>query len=44
MATVQLPLGALPAVNRSEAGDSLSVTAVWIGPTRERIVQEQQIK
>lgn len=43
-ATATIDLGALPAENATAAGDSLSLTAVWIGPTRERIVVMKTIR
>ncbi|EFJ40727.1 hypothetical protein VOLCADRAFT_99419 [Volvox carteri f. nagariensis] len=36
-------LGALPAANRSEPYDNLSIDVEWIGPTRERITRSATV-
>lgn len=43
-ASATIDLGALPAANMSAEGDSMTVEAEWIGPTRERIVQSKSVK
>jgi hypothetical protein len=43
-AQVTIPLGKLPEANISQAGETLKVDAVWIGPTRERITATKDVK
>lgn len=40
----KVELGKLPAANRSEPGDVLSLQATWVGPTREPLLQSKTIK
>ena len=44
VATGTVDLGKLAAANRSEAGDTLTLKATWIGPTREPLMQSKTIK
>lgn len=44
VASGRVELGALPPANRSEAGDSLSLRATWVGPTREPLLQSKNVK
>ena len=44
VASGQVDLAKLPAANRSEAGDSLSLKATWVGPTREPLMQSKTVK
>jgi hypothetical protein len=43
-AEASIPLGKLPPQNASSLGDQLSLTAVWIGPTRERIKETASVR
>lgn len=43
-AQAEIPLGKLPPQNATSLGDQLSITAVWIGPTRERITQTASVR
>lgn len=43
-ATGTVDLSKLPAANRSEAGESLTVKATWIGPTREPLSDSKTVK
>jgi hypothetical protein len=43
-AEASIPLGKLPPQNASSLGDQLSLTAVWIGPTRERITETAAVR
>ncbi|KAF6250306.1 hypothetical protein COO60DRAFT_896848 [Scenedesmus sp. NREL 46B-D3] len=43
-AEASIPLGQLPPQNASSLGDQLSLTAVWIGPTRERIAETASVR
>ncbi|KAF8063719.1 hypothetical protein HT031_003574 [Scenedesmus sp. PABB004] len=44
VATAVVELGKLPAANASEPGDTLTLRATWIGPTREAIVQSKTVR
>uniref|UniRef100_A0A383WAS0 EGF-like domain-containing protein n=1 Tax=Tetradesmus obliquus TaxID=3088 RepID=A0A383WAS0_TETOB len=44
LAEASIPLGQLPPKNASSLGDQLSLTAVWIGPTRERIRETAAVR
>lgn len=39
-----IDLASLPEVNRTQEFDTLTVTAEWIGPTRERVVDTNSIR
>jgi hypothetical protein len=43
-ATALIELGKLPKFNQSEPGDSLSLSVTWIGPTREAITANKEVK
>lgn len=43
-ATGTVELAKLPAANRSETGDSLTLKATWIGPTREPLSDSKTVK
>jgi hypothetical protein len=44
VAIAKIPLGDLPAQNATKLGETLSLEVVWIGPTRERIVETKAVK
>lgn len=43
-AVAEIPLGKLPPGNATQVGDTLSLVAEWIGPTRERIVELKSVR
>jgi hypothetical protein len=43
-AEASIPLGQLPPQNASSLGDQLSLTALWIGPTRDRIEETASVR
>jgi hypothetical protein len=43
-AEASIPLGKLPPQNASSLGDQLSLTALWIGPTRDRISEVATVR
>jgi len=42
-AAATIDLSSLPAKNQTEAGDTLSVEAEFIGPTRERVLRSKGV-
>jgi hypothetical protein len=44
VATGTVELSKLPAGNRSDMGDSMTLKATWIGPTREPLSDSKTVK
>lgn len=44
VASARLNMGLLPKVNATKSGDVISLNALWVGPTRERIVATATVR